>query len=275
MKTRNFTQKMVRALLAVMIMAFWVLTIPSVVYTAEPETYIFERMWPTLQQPWYFYYPYDVATDNQGYVYVVDKNNDCIQKFTSNGQFVSKWGKHGYGEGELIDPSGIEIDSHGFLYVVDAGRRIQKFTSNGQFVSKWGKYERGEGELIGPSAIGIDSHGFIYVAEELSRIQKFTIDGHFVTKWGSIGGGDGEFRQPSGIEIDIHGFVYVADTNNHRIQKFTPDGQFITKWGGRGAGDGLFQYPREMHIEPTHKPKIFRKKLQNFKFNFLNLINVL
>jgi len=42
------------------------------IYAEEEVTYRFERMWPTLQQPWYFWSPRDAACDSSGNVYVVN-----------------------------------------------------------------------------------------------------------------------------------------------------------------------------------------------------------
>ena len=60
---------------------------------SSEEFYKFERMWPTLQQRWYFSKPRDIAVDSDGYVYMADSWNHRIQKFTTDGQFVTKWGK--------------------------------------------------------------------------------------------------------------------------------------------------------------------------------------
>jgi len=64
------------------------LTAPS--RALADEEYQFERMWPTLQQPWYFSDPYGVAVDNNGFIYLADTYNNRIQKFTVDGQFVGK-----------------------------------------------------------------------------------------------------------------------------------------------------------------------------------------
>jgi len=39
---------------------------------SSEETYVFERMWPTLQQPWYFSLPSGIAIDKNGFVYVAE-----------------------------------------------------------------------------------------------------------------------------------------------------------------------------------------------------------
>jgi DNA-binding beta-propeller fold protein YncE len=42
-----------------------------------------------------FYYPMGIGFGPAGNVYVSDSNNHRIQKFTSNGTFITKWGGPG------------------------------------------------------------------------------------------------------------------------------------------------------------------------------------
>ena len=87
-------------------------------------------------------------------VYVVDFENHRIQKFTSEGEFITKWGREGSGDGEFKSLVGIAIDSEGNVYVVDnKNHRIQKFTSDGKFITKWGREGSGDGEF--KSLVGI------------------------------------------------------------------------------------------------------------------------
>ncbi len=75
-----------------------------------------------------FHFPAAIAIDKHGYVYVADTNNDRVQKFTSNGEFVTKWGEHGDDPGQFNVPRGIAVDAAGNVYVNDSfNHRIQKF----------------------------------------------------------------------------------------------------------------------------------------------------
>ncbi len=245
----NYTESSRSGILTIGGKAFTVTQNPG---PAEPERYVFDRMWPSIQQPWYFYYPAGIAINGQGNVFVVDSYNNRIQKFTSSGTFITEWGSEGSGDGELNLPKGITTDGQGNVFVVDSwNNRIQKFTSSGTFITKWGSWGIGDGEFSRPDGIAIDGQGNVFVVDELNnRIQKFTSSGTFITKWGSKGSGDGEFYSPRGIATDGQGNVYVADTHNDRIQKFTSSGTFITKWGGsEGSGDGELNNPQGITID--------------------------
>lgn len=161
-------------------------------------------------------------SSNNEFVYVTDNEIFNVQKFTTDGDFITSWGSEGEGEGQFASLESLDVDSHGNVYVADYGNnRIQKFTSDGQFVSAWGFEGSEQGQFDGPAGLAVDSEDNIYVTDVNNhRIQKFTSDGGFLTLWGSEGDGDGQFNQPEGIDVDIAGRVIVADTGNNRIQIF-------------------------------------------------------
>ncbi len=190
--------------------------------------YVFDRMWPTLEQPWYFTSPIAIQGDNKGYIYIVDNLNSQIQKFTTDGRFVTRWGSEGSGDGQFANPKDIAIDMDGFIYVADANNnRIQKFDSNGDYIMKWGSSGDGDGRFEGPQGVAADRLGFIYVADPGNcRIQKFTNNGIFVKKWGGCGtSGPLFFREPNGVAVDPEGNILVADTANHKLARFTHEGE--------------------------------------------------
>jgi DNA-binding beta-propeller fold protein YncE len=98
-----------------------------------------------------------------------------MQKFDSEGGFVTTWGSSGEGDGQFSCPYGIAVDSSGNVYVADTWNdRIQKFGSQGSFTTKWGSYGSGDGQFASPAGVAVAPSGHVYVADtENNRIQKF------------------------------------------------------------------------------------------------------
>ena len=213
------------------------------------EEFRFQRLWPTLQQPWWFNSPDGIAIDDSGNAYVVDHGNHLIQKLTVNGQLVGKWGSRGDGPGQFHDPHGIAVDSYGSVYVADTeNQRIQKFSGHGEFSMAWGSWGSGQGEFRFPTGIAVGPGDSVYVADtDNHRVQKFSVDGQFESEWGIYGNGEGEFHSPRYIATDDQGLVYVVDY--HRVQVFEADGTYVRGWGGFGEDDGQFRWPQGIAVD--------------------------
>jgi len=180
-----------------------------------------------------------VTVDQDGNVYVMDTQNGRVQKFDSNGNFVSMWGSQGNGEGQFQNAGSrgwfgrMAVDTQGNLYVIDANNfRIQKFDGNGNYQTQWGVKGTGDGEFsFAPFDIVVDAQDNVYVCESLSvhRIQKFDASGKFLLTWGTTGYKDGEFSGDGcTVAVDPSGNILVADSSG-RIQKFDTNGQFVSK----------------------------------------------
>lgn len=176
--------------------------------------------------------PTGIATDTAGNVYVLDGGNARVQKFSSTGTFLTKWGSAGAGDGQFNNPYAVDVDAAGNVYVVDAdNHRIQKFTSTGVFLAKWGALGSGNGQFTFPAGIGIDRNGLVYIADTGNhRIQKFTGDGLYLDQWGSFGSGPGQFDYPEAIVIEAAGNVCVADGYGAtlRLQRFSTAGTLLS-----------------------------------------------
>jgi len=205
-----------------------------------------------------FNFPYGVAVDAAGSIYVTDQRNHRVQKFASDGTFLLEWGSLGSGDGQFggnafNGHSGIAVDASGNVYVADGfnNHRVQKFTSTGGFLTKWGSLG-GPGQFNSPVGVAVDASGDVYVADRSNhRIQKFTSTGVFLMQSGTLGNGPGQFNSPSGVAVDPSGDAYVADTTNNRIQKFDSSGGFLTEWGFRGRADGNFGGLRSVAVDAS------------------------
>jgi hypothetical protein len=203
---------------------------------------------------------------------VADTSNNRIQKFDSSGNFITKWGSYGTGNGQFKLSWGVAIDSSGNVYVSDlSNNRIQKFDSSGNFLTKWGSNGSGDGQFNFPREITIDFNNNVYVADSNNhRIQKFDSSGNFLTKWGSNGTGNGQFKYARGVATDSNNNVYITDTNNNRIQKFDSSGNFITKWGSSGSGDGQFDFSVEVTTDSNNNVYVadsYNNRLQKFSYD--------
>lgn len=204
-----------------------------------------------------FQHLHDIAvgtggTDNQSsssaneFVYVTDAELFNVQKFTTDGQFVTKWGSEGTGEGQFGSLESVDVDSQGNVYVADSDNdRVQKFTSNGDFLLSWGSSGSEPGQFDEPGGVAVDNDDNVYITDiNNHRVQVFSSDGQFITQIGlnqgatandsetitpsgsnageccTEGEADGQFNQPEGIDVDPQNRVIVADTGNNRIQVF-------------------------------------------------------
>jgi hypothetical protein len=196
--------------------------------------------------------PAGVAVDNPwsaitNDVYVADTGNHRIQRFTSNGVLVAKWGSFGSGSGQFNRPVAVALDEVGNIYVVDnLNHRIQKFSNSGGFIATWGSFGGGNRQFAFPNGITIDTAGDVHISDTFNhRMQKLSNTGAFLGKWGTGGDGDGEFAAPWGVAADAAGNIYVADSGNGRIQKFSEEGLFRGTWGA-----GEFDVPRGVGVAP-------------------------
>jgi tripartite motif-containing protein 71 len=121
-------------------------------------------------------------------------------------------GDPGSGHGQFSNPTGLAVDRHGAVYVVDSNNhRIQRIGMNGE-LKVYGKPGSAPGELWGPTAVAVDPSGdFFFVAEQGNhRVQCFQINGQHR---GVMNG----FRGPSGVAFDVAGRLWIADTGNTRV----------------------------------------------------------
>ena len=126
--------------------------------------------------PGQFNIVHNIATDEDGWIYIADRENHRIQVFDSEGKFETQWSN-------LSRAATLCVDSRGgekLIYVgeyfcgiatnaigTDLGPRISIFDGNGKVVGRLGHESYGEepGRFYSPHGIAVDSRGDIYVAD--------------------------------------------------------------------------------------------------------------
>ena len=202
-----------------------------------------------------------MAFDSQDRLHVTDEQNHRVSVFDSSGGFLTKWGEHGSGAGQLDGPSGIAFDSQDNAYIGDQrNNRVQVFDRDGNHLRHWGERGSGDGQFNLPWGVDVDSEGNVYVADwRNDRVQKFTSDGAFLASLGESGDGEGQFNRPADVAVDERGHIYVADWSNHRVQVLGPDGTFQKMLRGEAK---LSQWAQEfLDVNPDEKEPRERSEL--------------
>jgi sugar lactone lactonase YvrE len=105
----------------------------------------------------------------RGRLWVCDRQNNRIQIFTPEGEFIGE--KTG-----LVRPNNTWVDAEGFMYVTELNAGLTIMDSSDRVVQKLpGENGRDPEKILRPHGIWGDSHGALYIAsvEDGHRIQKF------------------------------------------------------------------------------------------------------
>ena len=120
-----------------------------------------------------FIYPSGVSIKGD-VLYVADSGNHRIQKLTSRGEFVHKFGQKGLGEGQFDHPRVVIVDSNNRLIISDYGNnRIQIFNEEGGWLLTIDGKGTGNSSFIYPKGLALDPQGNIHAACSTS-IKVFT-----------------------------------------------------------------------------------------------------
>ena len=212
-------------------------------------------------------YPFGVAVDASGVLYIADTSNERIRKVSASGIITTVAGNGNFGfagdnggalNAQFRSPEGVALDANGNLYICDtANNRIRTVNSNGMIrtLAGGGLNDGGPavfGSLNYPSGIARDNSGNTYIADTYNnRVRRVSPDGAIATVAGNGNSGySGDFsaaanaqlNAPQGLALDSSGNLYIADANNHRVRRVDPSG-IITTAAGNGVccsatGDG-------------------------------------
>ena len=119
--------------------------------------------------PGEFNLPHDITVDRNDRAYVLDRENDRLQVFNNEGEFIDQWTDVPGGNDSVIDENDI-------IHIATGHSGIMVRTLDGKSIGAWGESGEEPGQFrAAPHGIWIDSHGDVYVAEVGAKLglQKF------------------------------------------------------------------------------------------------------
>jgi len=232
-------------------------------------------------------YPFGVAVDTSGNLYIADRGNYVVRKVTAATGIIStvagngNYGFSGMGgpatSAEMWDPEGVAVDSTGNLYIADdsVDNRVLKVTASTGIISVFagsgsGLYDGDNQPAISagmnPSGVTVDAAGNVYIADN-QRVRMVSVTTGIITTvagngepsiWGQGSpSGDGgpatnaNLSGDTGLAVDSYGNLYIADTFNERIRVVSASTRIITSLVGTGNigfnGDGIGALSAELY----------------------------
>ena len=204
--------------------------------------------------------PNGIAFDSSGNTYIVDSNNNVVEKITPSGSLSIVAGTGTAApptpgpatSSALNGPGGIAFDSSGNAYIADSGNDVlEKVTPSGILSIFAGRGTAGaptpgpatSSDLNSLNQVALDSSGNVYIADSGNDVvEKVTPSGSL-----SILAGTGTaapptpgpatssaLNYPGGIAVDSSGNVYIGDFGNDVVEKVTPSG-ILSIFAGRGT----------------------------------------
>ena len=175
--------------------------------------------------------PYGIAIRGS-VLYVADSSNKRVQKMTTSGKFIFKFGTSGSDVGQLKSPRCIRLDRNGRVFVSESGNnRVSVFEADGTFAYHI------SGNLNSPWGLAFDASGNLHVVNHGTHdVHVFTPDGKYIQKYAS------PFNSPAGIAIDVEGYIFL--------------GEYYTS-------NTSYNYSRFAILDPNYKTV---KTVQNFTY---------
>jgi uncharacterized protein (TIGR03437 family) len=212
-------------------------------------------------------YPWGVAQDAAGNIYLADTSDNRIRRVDTNGIITTIAGTgvagfngdNGPGTAAMLDePQGLKVDGKGNLFIADyQNNRVRKLnlaTGIISTVAGSGDYHfSGDGHAataagLDPYDIAVDASGNLYIADYYNnRIRKVSAtDGTISSIAGTGIPGDGDngpatlaaLNGPIGISVDANNIVYFIDSVNNRVKRIDQVANKIST----AVGSGQFGY---------------------------------
>jgi DNA-binding beta-propeller fold protein YncE len=173
--------------------------------------------------------PHGLYIDADDMVYVTDREDHTVRKFTKDGDLLMTLGTaHQTGAPGMPfnRPTKAVVGPGGDIFVADGygQERVHRFSPTGELLHSWGEKGSGPGQLLLPHGIWVDRRDRVMIADRYNnRISLFDQQGNFLEAWPVTNAND----------------IYVRDDIVYATERpvaiFSMDGERIGGFGDKGT----------------------------------------
>jgi DNA-binding beta-propeller fold protein YncE len=188
--------------------------------------------------------PQQVATDNQGKIYITDPGLQSIFVFDEILGEFAVWNERSLNI-SLPSPIGV-AHAEDSVWVTDSELAlVYRLSLAGEVINSFGHevLKRPTGIAYDP-----DKQRFFVSDTAAGDIKLFSPGGELLDTWGAEGTGEGQFNHPTYL-VYRQGRLYVVDSLNARIQILDRQGRFQQSVGHRGLYVGNFSRPKGIALD--------------------------
>ncbi len=187
--------------------------------------------------------------DDEGNIYVNDRDRQRIQKFDPQGQYLVTIGRKGRGPGEFVNAWNPRFDREGNLYVFDlSNRRISFFTKEGEYLRQIsfpqgtsihyiysnGSYFSAQSRILSDSDVfsytytyGMFDKDLNQLAEVYSRTTERKRDMRSRAHYHANNFSDEAYAPQLTFLMSQSGFIYLGYPEKYEIKIFSPEGKLV------------------------------------------------
>ena len=167
--------------------------------------------------------PGDVAVAPNGDIFVTDRGNTRVLRYSSGGTFLNSFGNNSV----FSNPLGVAVDAQGNPIVADIGNgTVRKFSPTGALLQS---YSLG----TSPFGVGIDPDGNLWVASSTGVVRKADTTTGAILATITIGGS----AQATDLDFDANNQVHIANFNTGEILTYTLGGAYVDSVQAGGASN--------------------------------------
>ena len=188
----------------------------------EDENYMFDQ-------------PISVTEDHMGNTFVLDPEEGCIKKFSSSGDYLTRFGRKGQGPGEFQYPMQIDCRS-GQILVSSGAAQFYIFDLKGEYIKKFGlsqyeglymklmDFDKVVGFSMGPRHNNSKEDKILKIYDTEGKTEHvfgepFLVD-NSKSSW---------IANFTDIAVDNDNNIYLAFAHQNRIEKYSDSGELLLK----------------------------------------------